>query len=89
MLHGQFRPGIASRFLGEIPPQLLKAVNSRRTRALEAVSKNVASGCQPGEAGAQEPKRGQINFVLSNAGLSVPEFNFVNFIQVYSLLGLP
>jgi DNA helicase-2/ATP-dependent DNA helicase PcrA len=31
MLHGQFRPGIASRFLGEIPPQLLKAVNSRRT----------------------------------------------------------
>jgi hypothetical protein len=87
MLHGQFRPGIASRFLGEIPPQLLKAVNSRRTRALEAVSKNVASGCQPREAGAQE--LGQINFVLSNAGLSVPEFNFVNFIQVYSLLGLP
>ena len=30
MLHGQFRPGIASRFLEEIPPQLLKAVNSRR-----------------------------------------------------------
>jgi DNA helicase-2/ATP-dependent DNA helicase PcrA len=35
MLHGQFRPGIASRFLEEIPPQLLKAVNSRRTRAHE------------------------------------------------------
>jgi len=59
------------------------------TRLGKAVSKNVASGCQPGEAGAQEAKRGQINFVLSNAGLSVPEFNFVNFIQVYSLLGLP
>jgi len=31
MLHGQFRYGLVSRFLDEIPAQLLKAVNTRRT----------------------------------------------------------
>jgi len=30
MLHGQFRYGLVSRFLDEIPAQLLKAVNTRR-----------------------------------------------------------
>ncbi|MFA7242850.1 MAG: UvrD-helicase domain-containing protein [Sulfuricellaceae bacterium] len=33
MLHGQFRYGVVSRFLGEIPAQLQKLVNTRRAHA--------------------------------------------------------
>jgi DNA helicase-2/ATP-dependent DNA helicase PcrA len=38
MLHGQFRYGVVSRFLGEIPEQLLKAVNTRRAYTDTAMS---------------------------------------------------
>ncbi len=38
MLHGQFRYGLVSRFLDEIPAQLLKAVNTRRTFTDSAMS---------------------------------------------------
>lgn len=36
MLHGQTRYGIVSRFIGELPPELLKLVNAKRTSAASA-----------------------------------------------------
>ena len=48
MLHGQFRYGVISRFLGEIPEQLLKLVNTRR--AFTDTPKASAWGTAPAPA---------------------------------------
>ncbi len=48
MLHGQVRYGIASRFLDEIPEQLLKRINTRATAKATATAPSAAPARNPG-----------------------------------------
>jgi DNA helicase-2/ATP-dependent DNA helicase PcrA len=55
MLHGQFRYGVVSRFLEEIPEQLLKAVNTRRTFTETASAWELPSAPATAQRGTSAP----------------------------------